>query len=66
MNKPIDGVRIAEALLTSRDSAEAPQDRLGMAEAALTEVMAKAHEVGDWHALRVLHSLTALLAATKQ
>lgn len=66
MNKPIDGVRIAEALLTSRDRAEAPQDQLSRAEAALTDAMAKAHEVGDWHALRVLHSLTALLAATKQ
>ena len=66
MNKPLGAVRIAEAGLTRRDTVVAPQDQLGMAEAALTEVMAKAHEVGDWHALRVLHSLTALLAATKQ
>ena len=42
-----------------------PQDRLGMAGAALDEVMAEAHEAGDWYTLRVLHSLTALLAATR-
>lgn len=41
------------------------QDRLGMAGAALDEVMAEAHEAGDWYTLRVLHSLTALLAATR-
>ncbi|GGJ22380.1 hypothetical protein [Neoroseomonas lacus] len=65
MNKSIVNARRDEAPLTKPGATTTTQDRLGMAGAALDEVMAEAHEAGDWYTLRVLHSLTALLAATR-
>lgn len=45
-------------------SANTP-DCLRSAAMALEEFLAAAHEAGDWHAVRVLHAVTALLAATR-
>jgi hypothetical protein len=65
MNKHLNCIRPDEPRLTTGDAAAPPPDCLGKARAALDEAVAEAHEVGDWYALRVLHSVTALLAATR-
>lgn len=46
-------------------SAQAPPDRIALARAAMEEILAAAHEAGDWPAVRTLHAVCALLSAAK-
>lgn len=65
MNKPIK-IRPAAGTALSEPTASADtHDCLRSAAVALDEILAAAHEAGDWRAVRVLHSVTALLAATR-
>ena len=65
MNKPIDVVLADDRLLSEHTDLDMRQPWLRAAIAALDEIMAAAHEAGDWRALRVLHSVTALLTASR-
>ncbi len=65
MNKPMDIVLASDGLLSEQQPGGTRPDWLRDAIAALDEIMAAAHEAGDWRALRVLHSITALLTASR-
>lgn len=65
MNKPTDIILADDGPLSEHAAQDAQQDWLRAAVAALDEIMAAAHEAGDWRALRVLHSITALLTASR-
>lgn len=54
-------VQAGEALATG----PAEPDRIAAARAAVEEILAAAHEAGDWHAVRTLHAVCALLTAAK-
>ncbi|MBR0673687.1 hypothetical protein [Neoroseomonas soli] len=53
---------VADDTLTS---AQAPPDRIALARVAVEEILAAAHEAGDWHAVRTLHAVCALLSAAR-
>lgn len=65
MNKPVKVKPAADTADSAQTAAARPEDGLRSAAAALDEILAAAHEAGDWRAVRVLHSVTALLAATR-
>jgi hypothetical protein len=62
----IGNFHIDQAPALPRSFGRPAPDRLGMAAAALDDVMVQAHEAGDLEALRILHALSALLAATRR
>lgn len=53
---------LAEEALTS---AQAQPDRIALARAAMEEILAAAHEAGDWPAVRTLHAVCAVLSAAR-
>ena len=61
MNHLANRVLVEEAL----SSVQAHPDRIALARAAMEEILAAAHEAGDWPAVRTLHAVCALLSVAR-
>jgi len=63
MNQVSDTIRAGAVLESGPDPAPPPTDPIAAAAIAVERCLALAHEAGDVEAVRLLHAVTALLAA---
>jgi cell division ATPase FtsA len=64
MNQVVTGMFLRERTTASRGVTESSIRPIAAAAAAIERCLAQAHEIGDTEAVRLLHAVSALLAAS--